>query len=216
MKSEHDTERGAGRGTTRRSFLKGMGVAAGAAAILPGLGGPEARAQEGGESTPDVDFTGSGERQIVLHVNGTPTPVKVEPRTTLLEALRERLHVTGAKEVCDRGSCGCCGVLLDGRTVTSCMMLAVDAVGREIRTVEGIAADPRYANLIDSFCEHDGAQCGYCIPGFVVRSAELIETMPDPSPERIREGLSGNICRCGTYTKMFESVAGAMAKGGLK
>ncbi len=216
MKPKNESGHPGGSGTSRRSFLKGMGIVAGAAAVLPGVGESRARAQSEEESSPDVDFTGSGERQITLKINGAPMSVTVEPRTTLLDALREKLHITGAKEVCDRGSCGCCSVLLDGKAITSCMMLAVDAVDREIMTVEGIAEDPRYENLVEAFCEYDGAQCGYCIPGFVVRSAELLAEIPNPSRDEIREGLAGNICRCGTYTKIFESVSGAVTKGGLK
>lgn len=200
--------------TSRRSFLKGVGLAAGAAAVLPGIGSAAEPAATAASA--DVDYTGDGQRQITLMVNGAPAVVAVEPRTTLLEALRTGLDLTGAKEVCDRGSCGCCTVLLDGRAVVSCLMLAVDAVGREIVTVEGIAADPKYKNLIDGLCEHDAAQCGFCIPGFVVRSAEFLKSTPNPTPDDIRAGLAGNVCRCGTYSKLFDGVAAAAAKGGVK
>jgi aerobic-type carbon monoxide dehydrogenase small subunit (CoxS/CutS family) len=201
-------------GTSRRDFLKGMGLVVGAATIAPATSTLAQPAEEVAASE-GFRVLGSGVQSVTLTVNGEAKAVRVEPRTTLLDALREQAGLTGAKEVCDRGTCGCCTVLVDGKSVCSCLMLAVDAEGREVTTVEGIAKDPKYKNLIDAFCEHDAAQCGFCIPGFVVRSAELLAAVPNPTPDQVRHGLSGNICRCGTYTKMFDAVAAAAAKGGV-
>jgi len=205
-------DEGIGLRTSRRGFLKGMGLAAGAAALLPAVG----NAQEDAHETPGLKELGRGEREITLKINGESRKLKVEPRTTLLEALRVKLDLTGAKEICDRGACGGCTVLVGGKSLASCLLLAMDAQGEDVVTVEGIAKDPRYSNLIDAFCEHDGAQCGYCIPGIVVRSAEFLAATPNPSPDEMRAGLAGNICRCGTYSKIFESMAACSAKGGIK
>jgi aerobic-type carbon monoxide dehydrogenase small subunit (CoxS/CutS family) len=194
-----------------------MGAAAGATVFLTDL----VYAQETGSAgkteseIPGVRVLGRGKRTLALNINGQDKKVEVEPRTTLLAAIREGLGLTGTKEVCSRGSCGACTVLLDGVAVCSCLMLAVDAEGKAITTIEGVAADPAYAHIIDGYCEHDGAQCGFCIPGMVVRSAAYLKENPSPTPEQIRQGLSGNICRCGTYTKIFDSVAAA-AKGGAR
>jgi aerobic-type carbon monoxide dehydrogenase small subunit (CoxS/CutS family) len=199
--------------TTRRTFLKGMGVAAGAATLLPASG----YAQEGDAppATPGLRELGRGKQNITLRINGSQHQLAIEPRTTLLDALRMQLDLTGSKEICSRGSCGGCTVLVDGEAINSCLMLAIDAVGSEIVTIEGMAGDPQYKALIEAYCEHDAAQCGYCIPGFVVQSAAFLKETPDPTPEQIRQGISGNVCRCGTYSKIFEAIAAA-AKGGMQ
>ncbi|GAB4312056.1 MAG: hypothetical protein Kow0059_02350 [Candidatus Sumerlaeia bacterium] len=202
----------AGRLHSRRAFLQGIGAAAaGAGLLLPGFGlaDGENEASNQGTTTRPYRVIGRQAFDVTLTINGEKKTARIEPRTTLLELLRETLGLTGPKEVCGRGACGCCSVLLDGVAVNSCMLLAVDAQGRNVTTIEGIAADPRYERLIESFCTHDAAQCGYCIPGFVVRSAALLAETPSPSPAEIREGLAGNICRCGTYTKIFEAVEAA-------
>lgn len=195
---------------SRRQFLKGFGLAAGAVAISPEFGHAQTTTEDTG-----FEEIGRDAREISLSINGQSQTVSVEPRTTLLDALREKLDLTGAKEICDRGACGGCSVLINGQTAASCMMLAVDAQGLEITTIEGIARDPKYAPLIEAYCECDAAQCGYCIPGFVVKSAELLNNNPRPNREQIQEGLSGNICRCGTYTKIFDAVETCVKKGGL-
>lgn len=199
---------------TRRTFLKGMGVAAGAAAVWSPTATP-GQQDEADSATPGLKELGRGERSITLTINGEARQVTVEPRTTLLEALRSKLGMTGSKEVCDRGSCGCCTVLFDGQAVMSCMVLAMDAPGHDIWTVEGIAASPKFKPLIDAFCEHDAAQCGFCIPGFVVRSAALLNEIPSPTGDQIRQGLGGNTCRCGTYSKIFDAVSTCAEKGGV-
>lgn len=195
---------------SRRQFLKGMGLAAGAVAIAPDLASAQG-------APPDEGFVelGRDAQEIKLRINGEARTVKVEPRATLLDVLREKADLTGAKEICDRGACGGCSVLVNGQTAASCMMLAIDAQDLEITTVEGIARDPKFAPLIDAYCECDAAQCGYCIPGFVVKSAELLTLNPSPTREQIQDGLSGNICRCGTYTMIFDAVEKCAKKGGL-
>jgi len=203
---------------SRRSFLKSVGVAGAAAAVLPATalsqeGGGDAKKPPAGPA--GVRVIGRGATEFTLSINGVDTKINAEPRSTLLEVLRDDLGMTGAKEVCDRGACGACSVLVDGKAVNSCMMLAIEGTGHRIETIEGIADDPANAALIDSFCTHDGAQCGFCIPGFVVRSKALLAENPSPTMDEIKSGLSGNLCRCGTYQKIFESVQGA-AKGGAK
>jgi aerobic-type carbon monoxide dehydrogenase small subunit (CoxS/CutS family) len=143
---------------------------------------------------------------IQLRVNGAPRSVTLEPRVTLLRALRNHLDLTGAKEVCDRGTCGACTVLLDGAPVYSCMMLAAEAEGHEITTVEGIGTPEKMSPVQAAFVECDALQCGFCTPGFVVASTALLKAHPSPSLEDLKHGLSGNLCRCGTYSRVFEAV----------
>jgi xanthine dehydrogenase YagT iron-sulfur-binding subunit len=199
-------------GVSRRQFLQGAGGAAAASAIvtLPKL----ARGQE---AAPAVRlglkrFAATG-GNITLEVNGRPAQLTVTPDTTLLRAVRESLNFTGAKEVCDRGACGACTMLVDGRSVNSCMMLAIDAVGKKITTVEGLMNDRELDPVQKAFVENDACQCGYCIPGFVVRSRALLDETPKPDREAIKAGLCGNICRCAAYVRIFAAVEAA-AKGG--
>jgi xanthine dehydrogenase YagT iron-sulfur-binding subunit len=139
-------------------------------------------------------------------VNGAVRSISVEPRVTLLRALRNHLDLTGAKEVCDRGACGACSVLLDGEPVCSCLMLAADAEGHEITTVEGLGSPEKLSPLQAAFVECDALQCGFCTPGFVVAGTALLRRTPSPSLEQVKEGLAGNLCRCGTYGRVFEAV----------
>lgn len=201
-------------GFSRRKFLQGAsGAAAGSVLVtLPhlatGQGTPAATATRAGLKR----YTAAG-ANIALTVNGTATQIAVTPETTLLEAVRESLLLTGAKPACDRGACGACTVLVDGRSVNSCLMLAVDAVGRKITTVEGLAKDHQLDPVQQAFVEHDASQCGYCIPGFVVRSRALLDETPHADRAAIRHGLCGNICRCAAYVRIFAAVEAA-AKGG--
>jgi aerobic-type carbon monoxide dehydrogenase small subunit (CoxS/CutS family) len=132
---------------------------------------------------------------------------------TLLDALRNHLDLTGAKPVCDRGGCGACTVLLDGNPVVSCMMLAADAEGHEITTIEGIGTPEKMSPLQAAFVECDAMQCGFCTPGFVVAGTALLAKHPDPSFAQIKDGLAGNLCRCGTYGRIFEAVHKAATAG---
>jgi len=150
---------------------------------------------------------------IALRINGRDYEVEVEPRTTLLSVLRDemdtngqRLNLTGVKQVCDRGECGGCTVIMDGKAVYSCMTLAIDAQGKDILTVEGLADGDKLHPLQEAFIEHDALQCGFCTPGFLMTAKALLDKNLDPTPEEIKRGLTGNICRCGAYTRIFEAV----------
>ncbi len=136
-----------------------------------------------------------------LKVNGKEREVLIEPHWTLQRVLQFKLGLTGAKQMCDRGACGSCTVVIDGRAVLSCSTLAVECEGKTIETVEGIAANPKWKPLIDSYCKWDAMQCGYCTPGFVVSAKTLLEKNPNPSEDQCKEALAGNICCCGTYPR---------------
>lgn len=183
---------------SRRSFLKTAGVGAAATTVV-GVGAKAEGAQVLG---PDAVT-------LSLKVNGAVQTVTVEPRVTLLDALRNHLDLTGAKQVCDRGGCGACTVLLDGEPVNSCLILAADAEGREITTVEGIGTPERMSPLQAAFVEKDAMQCGFCTPGFVVAGTALLAKNPKPTLDEVKAGLAGNLCRCGTYGRVFEAVQAA-------
>lgn len=147
---------------------------------------------------------------VILTVNGQMRALKIEPRVTLLRALRNSLDLTGTKQICDRGSCGGCTVLVDGERVNSCMTLALDVVGKKIETVEGVANGDELHPVQKAFCEFDALQCGFCTPGFVVASKSICDrakaTGVVPTREQIKQELSGNICRCGTYNRVFDAI----------
>ena len=197
-------------GVSRRLFLKGAGVAAAAVSVaqLPS----DVQATSGTEDEPTI--LGPGPVPIPLRINGVECQSEAAPSTTLLDLLRDHQGLTGAKRVCDRGSCGACTVLLDGRTVDSCSMLAIDAVGSEITTVEGIGTPENLSDLQQAFIEKDALQCGFCTPGMVVSCTALLKENPSPDREQIRRGISGNICRCGTYQNIIEAVQHVSRKGG--
>jgi aerobic-type carbon monoxide dehydrogenase small subunit (CoxS/CutS family) len=191
---------------SRRKFLKGVGVAGAGAAIADQLW-TETEAKES-EAQPE---TLSGATKVTLQVNGQPRTVEVEPRTTLLNALRNHLEpaVTGPKLVCDMGTCGACTVLLDGKPVYSCLVLAVDATSKKITTVEGLGT-PEQPNAVQAaFVEHDALMCGFCTPGFVTTISAYLKKNPNPSMEEVREACKGNFCRCGTYPRVFEAALAA-------
>jgi aerobic-type carbon monoxide dehydrogenase small subunit (CoxS/CutS family) len=148
---------------------------------------------------------------VTLNVNGVDYPLTIEPGRTLLSVLREDVGLTGAKEGCDDSECGACMVLVDGRPLNSCSYLAIQAAGREVRTVEGLADGPQLAVLQEAFLEEGGVQCGFCTPGMVISATALLERNPDPSEPEIREGLAGNLCRCTGYQKIFRAVQRAAA-----
>lgn len=146
-----------------------------------------------------------GERTIVLTVNGQPRTVSVSPSTTLLEMVRTRLELTGSKECCSEGECGACTMILDGELVNSCLVLALEADGSQITTIEGISA-AGMTLLQESFLSAGAVQCGFCIPGMVVAATALLERVPRPTAGEVREGLAGNLCRCGGYARICEAV----------
>ncbi len=151
-----------------------------------------------------------------LKVNGKDYEVLIEPHWTLQRTLQFKLGLTGAKQMCDRGVCGSCSVIIDGRVVLSCSTLAVECEGKSIETVEGIAANAKWKNLIQSYCKWDAMQCGYCTPGFVVSAKALLEKNPNPSESDCKQALAGNICCCGTYPRHPTAImeAAQLMKGG--
>jgi xanthine dehydrogenase YagT iron-sulfur-binding subunit len=186
-----------GVNVSRRAFLKTVGATSVAATVVGGA----AEAQTTG-ATP----VGPGPVAITLTINGKKHQLTIEPRVTLLDAMRDRLDHTGLKRVCDRGSCGACTAIVDGRTAYTCSMLAIEAQGKEIRTVEGLTAGTVLHPVQQAFVTHDGTMCGFCTPGFVMSAVALLEKHPNPTPQQARAALDGNICRCGTYTRVLEAV----------
>ena len=180
-------------GVSRRGFLSGVGVGSGAlgagvlgSTVLPEMA--EAATQIGPAAVP-----------ITLRINGKPVNLTVEPRVTLLDAMRNRLDITGAKRVCDRGTCGACTTIINSKVVYSCTVLAVDAQGKDIQTIEGISTNGKLHPVSAAFVNNDGQQCGYCTPGFVMAVKGFLDRHPDPTYEDVEKGLGGNLCRCGTY-----------------
>jgi xanthine dehydrogenase YagT iron-sulfur-binding subunit len=195
---------------SRRGFLKGIGVGTAATGLITAVT-PLAKA-----AANDPNLLGPGEIPLTLSINGQNRKLNVEPRVTLLDALRNRLDITGPKKVCDRGTCGACTVLVDGHAVYSCSMLAVEAEGRAITTVEGLGTPDRLNAVQKAFVDHDAQQCGFCTPGFVTAATAYVRNHPNASAEEISRGLGGNLCRCGTYAGMLLAVAdAAKAKGGV-
>lgn len=180
-----------GTGFSRRSFLKGSGAAI--AATAAATQGQEALAQD---KKPKVV---SGTTEVTLNVNGKDHKVAVEPRTTLLDVLRNDLQLTGCKDLMDIHVDGADTVMIDGKATYAGTVLAMQAAGKKIRTVESLANGGKVDPVVEGFVKHDGMQCGYCTPGFVVATRAFLDKNPTASLEEIREGLGGNICRCGTY-----------------
>lgn len=201
----------------RRSFVQGAGAAGAAAAGLLETAEP-AEAQQR-DARPERQ--GPGPAQVTLNINGRGRSVQVEPRTTLVQVLRGAGHVplpadqalTGAKIGCDRGSCGACTVLVDGKPVYSCMMLAIDAQGKKIVTAEGVGQPGSLSAVQQAMVDKDGYQCGYCTPGFVMALEGLLKEKPNPTLEDVRMATSGNTCRCGAYPRIFEAALEAARKG---
>ena len=190
---------------SRRAFLQQIGGGAAGVSVATRVFG----ADKAGPFSAAADIELSATRGISLTVNGKKARLEVAADETLLAVLRERLGLTGAKRVCDRGECGGCTVILNGRAVYACQMLAVQADGAEILTVEGLAKGEKLHPVQQAFIDHDGYQCGYCTPGFIMAAAALLGANPRPSPDEVRAGMSGNLCRCGNYQKIFSAVSGA-------
>ncbi len=196
-----------GFSVSRRSFLKSFGTTAAAAATVQ----VEAVAQELAKANAEQTY-GPGAVPITLNVNGKTLKLQVEPRVTLLEALRNHSNLTGAKEVCDRATCGACTVLLDGAPIYSCSKLAIEAQGHEITTVEGLAQDGELEPLQQAFIDHDALQCGYCTPGMILSIEALFRKIPQPTRDDIRNAIDGNLCRCGSYLNIIEAALDASAR----
>jgi xanthine dehydrogenase YagT iron-sulfur-binding subunit len=146
---------------------------------------------------------------VKLQVNGNSYSLEIEPRRTLLDALRTDLHLTGTKKVCDMGECGACTVLLDGKAVYSCLLLAIECEGYEIRTIEGLSDGLHLDPIQQAFIENDAYQCGFCTPGQIMSLRALLDRNPNPAPDEIRQAVSGNICRCGAYARIFSAAEAA-------
>lgn len=192
------SEKTSGSGVSRRDFLKISGVTA--AVPLVSQVGALALAEE------QAGIQGPGKVPVSLSVNGKKLNAQMEPRVTLLDALRDQFELTGAKRVCDRGTCGACTVLMDGKAVYSCSVFAIDAQSHEITTVEGLGEPGHLHPIQQAFVDNDAQQCGFCTPGFVVATKAFLDQHPDPTPEQIKHGLGGNFCRCGTYAGMRVAV----------
>ena len=185
-------------GVSRRDFLKISSVVV----ATPMVVGPTVVKVAGAE----VPVYGPGPMPVTLTINGKAHKAQLEPRVTLLDALRTDFDLTGAKRVCDRGECGACTVLMDGKPVYACSILAVDAQGHKIETVESLTAGGDLHPIQKAFVDHDGQQCGFCTPGFIVAAKALVDKYPHPTPEQITHQLAGNFCRCGTYAGIRRAV----------
>jgi len=191
-------------GVSRRDFMKLSAVTA-AVPLVMGTSVVEAAGEE-------VAVHGPGKVPVTLTVNGKKLSAELEPRVTLLDALRGPFDLTGAKRVCDRGACGACTVLLDGKPVYACSLLAIDAQGAKITTIEALAEGDKLTPVMQAFVEHDAQQCGFCTPGFVLATTHFLQQHPKPTADDIRRGLNGNYCRCGTYNGI-RAVALAQSGG---
>lgn len=195
---------------SRRHFLKVSGISL----SVPLVMGHRVIKVAGAE----VKVFGPGKVPIALMVNGKKHAAEVETRVTLLEALRNDLDITGPKRVCDRASCGACTVIMDGKPVYSCTVLAIEAQGKAITTAEGLMQGDKLHPLQQAFVDNDAQQCGFCTPGFVVACKAFLDKNPNPTPEEVQKGLGGNLCRCGTYMGIRAAVlqAASAQKGGRK
>jgi xanthine dehydrogenase YagT iron-sulfur-binding subunit len=196
-----------GGGISRRAFLRGgaaVGVLGSAALLVEET--VEAKASNAPKTEAGVEVWGPGRVPVRLRVNGKSHELMLEPRTTLLDALRDELDLTGAKRVCDRGTCGACTVLLDGKAAYACSVLAIDAQRTPVQTVEALGHPGKLHPLQAAFVEHDAQQCGFCTPGFIMAAKALLDQTPSPKLSQVHEGLSGNFCRCGTYAGMRKAV----------
>ena len=191
MKDDKQRQPDTNSGLSRRDFMKISGIGAAVPLVL----GPTAVYAAGEE----IVVHGPGKLPIVLMVNGKKLTAELEPRVTLLDALRNSFNLTGAKNVCDRGTCGACTVLMDDNPVYACSVLAIDAQSKKITTVEGLTEGDALTPIMQNFVDHDAQQCGFCTPGFIVATTHFLQQHPNATEEDIRRGLSGNYCRCGTY-----------------
>ncbi len=225
--ADEENSKGEGSGINRRNFLKSASVVVAGGTLASGLTLAAGKATAAEIAAPATithfrcpicakDFSTYGGLKshftaahpghalpvtTTLNVNGKAHEVLIEPHWTLQRTLQFKLGLTGAKQMCDRGVCGSCSVIIDGRVVLSCTTLAVECAGKSIETVEGIAANPKWRQLITSYCKWDAMQCGYCTPGFVVSAKALLDKNPNPTEMDCKQALAGNICCCGTYPR---------------
>jgi xanthine dehydrogenase YagT iron-sulfur-binding subunit len=196
-------------GFSRRGFIRGVGIGTGA--LSGGL-----LVETPAEAAPAAGVAGPGAVSVTLKINGKALDLNIEPRVTLIDALRNYLDFTGAKKVCDRATCGACTVIMDGKVVYSCTVLAIDAQGKDIQTIEGLAQNGKLHPVSAAFVNHDAQQCGYCTPGFVMAAKGYLDKHPNPTFDEVQKGLGGNLCRCGTYVGIRPAVleAAKEMKGG--
>jgi len=187
---------------SRRGFLKGAGITAATSVIETA----NAFARDAKDALHSAQMVGPNAQPIKLHINGHEHAVTVEPRYTLAQTLRDNLGLTGTKVVCDRGSCSACTVWIDKVPALACMTLAIDAVGREITTIEGLSQRDTMHPVQAAFVKHEAMQCGFCTPGMVMSCAALLERNPNPKLDDVKRAVSGNLCRCGTYPKVFDAT----------
>jgi xanthine dehydrogenase YagT iron-sulfur-binding subunit len=192
-------------GVSRRDFLRISTIAA----AVPVVSGPK-MVLAAGEQVP---VHGPGKVPMTFNVNGKTYKASLEPRVTLLDALRDSLDITGAKRVCDKAECGACTVLLDDKPVYACSMLAIEGQGKKITTVEALMENGKLHPIQQAFVDNDASQCGFCTPGFVVACKAMLDKHPNPTPDDLLHELSGNICRCGTYAGIRGAIAQAARKG---
>jgi xanthine dehydrogenase YagT iron-sulfur-binding subunit len=200
-----------GKGLSRRSFLKGLGGGAvGTAMISTGL----VKSDPAEAYSPEAAALARGRSAVILKVNGNNYRVDVEHRSTLAEVLRDQLGLTGTKIGCDRGECGACTVMINGRNMYSCSQLAVWMGGKEILTIEGLAKGDKLEPVQEAFIEHDGPQCGFCTSGQIMSGKALLMKNAKPTEAQVRRALSGNLCRCGNYNREVAAVLAAATKAG--
>ena len=192
-------------GVSRRDFLKISSISV----AVPLVAGPKTVMAAGQE----VPVYGPGKVPMQFAINGKNYKANLEPRVTLLDALRDQFELTGAKRVCDRAECGACTVLMDNKAVYACSVLAIEAQGKQIATVESLMQGDKLHPVQQAFVDSDASQCGFCTPGFVVACKAFLDKHPNPTPEDIRRGLSGNLCRCGTYHGIQLAIAQLAQKG---
>jgi xanthine dehydrogenase YagT iron-sulfur-binding subunit len=192
-------------GVSRRDFLKISGISAAVPLVIR----PKVVMAAGHE----VPVHGPGKVPMEFSINGKNFKAGLEPRVTLLDALRDQFELTGAKRVCDRAECGACTVLMDNKPVYACSVLAIEAQHKAITTVESLIAEGELHPVQQAFVDNDASQCGFCTPGFVVSCKVLLDAHPHPTPEDIRRALSGNLCRCGTYAGIRQAIAQVAQKG---
>ena len=196
------SERSESKGISRRKFIKGVGTGVIGSSVV--IGTLHAGPKQAQKRLP------AGTETLFLKVNGKTVNLKIDPETTLIEVLRDFLHLTGTKLVCNQGQCGACTVLLDGVAVYSCHMLALDAAGKSVTTIEGLLSGEKLHPIQEAFVDHDGMQCGFCTPGQIMAAQALLFKNAKPTKDQVLEGMSGNICRCGAYPKIIESVLAAV------
>lgn len=213
---------------SRRNFLHTSALAGAAVTAGPLMNSADAharahaqtRASVGADSPPaatdarpaETPFVSADAVPVKLKINGETHTVKIEPRVSLLDCLREVLHLTGTKKGCDHGQCGACTVHVNGQRINSCLSFAIMHEGDEITTIEGLAKGDKLHPVQKAFCEHDGFQCGYCTPGQIMSAAALLKEPVPSTPDAVKDAMSGNICRCGAYKNIFSAIEEARKK----